>query len=478
MNYKDSQNENKEILIFGQKSFDEEYKIEYNLALLNGAIEYLLAYQEADEKEIYEKEIDRCLKDVYLCITSGKEEISDFVESKQIDELFIDFFSESNFFESHSKYSYGLLECINGIIRNHSDESNSNLSQIFFQQFQTFNPNSINREDEIKYLSLFFDTFRQINHSENLQFFDSNFFEHLLNFMEIDNEIDSQIILIYCQLYMTFPQYPECLIQSTQNILENVSFHMHFDCANLFNVLSKKVPDFLNKFSVIQFFNKVFKKSVSSSQYRTCAILLKSLTLIPYSISCKYIDESVNGFIADSIVKLATVLLDLKQELLENSEFVSIELLNYLLENDGDVYINKFFNSVEDYNLLQHLISILENQAFYFKKISAWTFLNLLKIITQTENKSIFYRFVNNRNFPNHFAVLVASVINIDDIDMKNQLINYILLFFEKVHNLSEEQLFVKEFNDLDIIQNIENDDQLNPESVQLVIKKFSSLIE
>lgn len=476
MNYKSLPNQ-KQTLDCSEESIDNDNKIEYNLQLLNAALAYLENYhdtiEEAEEHEQYEESIKQCLTDIYYAITSGKQEILDFIESYQVNELIIDFFSSAKIFvENHSHYSYGLLQCINGIIRNYPNDSNPSLTQVIFHQFQMLEPNSINRDDEIKYLSLFFDTLRQICHDFDTSYFDETFFQHLLSFQGIDNEIDSQIVLIFNYLYLTLPEYPSFLIQCTKIIFQNASFHIYFNCAQLFNTVSNKIPDFFADPQLINVFNTIFIKSKDRCQLRTCTLLLDSLISVPYSTSCHYIDNSIKGFIADSIVQSATIYVSVQQESFENSEMVSIQLLNYLLENDGDTYINIFFNQ-EEYDLLDHLISIMENQAFSIREIACSTFLFFTKTIVQTENNSIFMRFVESSKFPNQFATLITLSLNIDDITLRNSLIDCIILFLQKVRVISEEEKFLKAFDEFDFIQTVINDDELDKDLIGVLTEQF-----
>ena len=148
--------------------------------------------------------------------------------------------------------------------------------------------------------------------------------------------------------------------------------------------------------------------------------------------------------------------------------------MNYLLENDGNAFIDEFFNQhQENYNLIKPLKIIMDSASFSYKEIGGLTFVLLTELLIEPENDSNFNEFIKNPDFPEQFANLAASVFELDSVDIKNRLICSITLFLDKLHLIKADMIFLEAIESLDIIQLIIDDESLDQELIDNLINSF-----
>lgn len=461
--------EDGQISIEEEISNEEDEKISIEEEISNEEDEQISLEEEIKYMSYYkiQKYYNIYIDDIYNLLTNGNQEIVDFIQQFYIDEVLVIFFSRANTFMER----FGLLKCINAIIQNHLNDPIPYISNSLFVEFQNLCPNQDFDDDQIQYLLLFLDSFNLLIHQSNMNYYDEEFFRKLLQFLEIDNQIDSKIVLLFNQLYLKLPKYSQCLILETKAIFSHMSYHILYECSTLFNTLSNKIPQILVEEGA--FYVNSFTEMFNKDNTKIRALLLNSLLNLPYSISQFYINESITGFVSDSIYQLSTMALFAESSSVENQhEYISIQLLNYTLINDSAKFLNVFFN-FEKAKMIEFLILIIENALYSFKEICGFTFLFIIDGLIKAENNDIFVRFVQNKQIPIQFATYIYAALNLDNAELKNKILYSYSFFLEKVSNISVEKPFLLAMEYQPIIQTIIDDVDMDRQLVDNFLHRF-----
>lgn len=443
------------------------------LPILRGAFAFLgkchLHFDETNDTEgISDKELILKIKDLFNVLTSGNQNILNFIETNNlIIYIFHFFLNPISFIES-----FELINCIQAILRIPIYKSNHFLFQLWLENFLDYSPEEFCEIDEIDFIEKVINTFRLFDIPNCLTndfslFEDPTFLTHLCSFRLID-QCYNPILLFFDYIHSFLPSSEEHLLQITMTLLSEAPYSSYFNCTTLLLHLSLESPDIFNESIVRDIFFKLFE----ARQYPIQSNLFLSLIHLPSQISNQYINNDVIRTVSDSIISFSHKTdEDEEMKIDESLELSSVKLLNYILSHDDGTFFDIFFIHPEGFTLLPVLLECMDNSLFEFKLYMSETLLHIMNVLLIHNEQ--FNTLYTNNEFVEYITKYLISALDIDDENTKNSLIDSLFSTLMKLVTQGSGALLITSLQSLGFVDSIFEDSSLDENKVKTLIHTF-----